>query len=77
MLVFQISLPRRKKSEQMIMQININKGLENGLTFKSLENAILDIINWYDDIDGDNQEWSHGLNAEREKELIDQLHAEN
>ncbi len=60
----------------MIMQTNINRGLDNGLVFRPLDNTILDVINWYNDINGDDQEWSHGLKSNREKELIDKLRVE-
>jgi len=53
-----------------MMQMDIQRGLDAGLTFRSLEATIRDTYAWYDAINGDEQEWQAGLAPEKEAKLL-------
>ncbi len=56
-----------------LMNVSIERGLKNGLTFRSLEDTVQDTLKWYDEINGDEQDWSAGLKTEKEQDLLSKL----
>jgi len=61
---------------QGLMQISINKALNAGITFKPLKLTVDDTLQWYDSIDGDNQEWPAGMDINLEQELLEKISGE-
>ncbi|OLS26072.1 MAG: hypothetical protein HeimC2_16940 [Candidatus Heimdallarchaeota archaeon LC_2] len=61
------------ESGKALMQVNIEKGIKNGLTFRSLKETVRDTLDWYDVINGDDLDWPAGLKSEREEELINNI----
>lgn len=53
-----------------LMHVNVDRAVQAGLTFRSLQDTIRATLDWYDEIQGDEQEWSAGMKAEREQELL-------
>lgn len=50
--------------------ININKALQSGLTFRPLEESLLEIHTWEKQRNLSKNEWKSGMKAEREAELL-------
>jgi 2'-hydroxyisoflavone reductase len=55
---------------EFLRKINFEKAIKSGLQFRALETTIIDLLAWYDDIDGDSKEWPAGMKPEREKDLL-------
>ena len=55
---------------QAMMNMDVQRGIDAGLTFRPLADTIRDTLAWYADIKGDEQEWSAGMKPERETELL-------
>jgi 2'-hydroxyisoflavone reductase len=56
-----------------LMQVSIAKAVKHGINFRSLRDTVKDTLNWYDQINGDDQEWNAGLKPEKEAELVSKL----
>lgn len=69
-----MELPLWLPSEEgkAMMQMDVQKAVDAGLTFRSLEDTIQDTNAWYDSINGDEKEWGAGLAAEKEADLLKQ-----
>lgn len=68
-----MELPLWLPEGSSVMDTNISKAIEAGLSFTPLKKTIEDTLNWYDDINGDSKEWSAGLSADKELSLINTL----
>ncbi|MHA2032776.1 MAG: NAD-dependent epimerase/dehydratase family protein [Candidatus Kariarchaeaceae archaeon] len=55
---------------EFLSEINFDKAVNSGLKFRTIEATIIDLLQWYDEIDGDSKEWPAGMKPEREKELL-------
>ena len=53
-----------------LMYVSNQKALDKGLTFRSLDQTMKDTLSWYDEIDGDDQEWNAGLASTKEKTIL-------
>ena len=58
------------ESGQAMMNVDIQRALDAGLNIRPLEETIRDTLDWYDSINGDEQEWAAGMKPEREAELL-------
>ena len=58
---------------QASMQVSIEKALQDGLQFRSLEDTVQATLKWYDEIGGDTKTWSAGLKKEKEDELLKRI----
>lgn len=56
-----------------LMQVSVQKAINDGLTFRSLEDTVKTTLAWYDSINGDDKEWQAGLASEKEVVLLDKL----
>ncbi|MCE7734697.1 MAG: epimerase [Candidatus Heimdallarchaeota archaeon] len=56
-----------------LMQVSIAKALKNDLQFRSLKETVRDTLDWYDQIDGDSEEWNAGMKPEKETDLLSKL----
>jgi 2'-hydroxyisoflavone reductase len=56
-----------------LMQVSIQKALDAGLTFRSLEDTIKATLDWYDSIKGDEKQWNAGLTSEKEATVLEKL----
>ncbi|MEM9954789.1 MAG: NAD-dependent epimerase/dehydratase family protein [Chloroflexota bacterium] len=54
-----------------MMNVDISRALDAGLTLRPLEETIQDTLDWYREIDGDSQEWAAGMKPEREADLLE------
>ncbi len=55
---------------QAMMNVDIQRALDAGLSIRPLEETIRDTLDWYNDINGDEKEWAAGMKPEREAELL-------
>ncbi|GAB5493014.1 MAG: SDR family oxidoreductase [Phototrophicaceae bacterium] len=55
---------------QAMMNMDVQRGIDAGLTFRPLVDTIRDTLAWYADIKGDEQEWQAGMKPERETEIL-------
>lgn len=55
---------------QAMMNVDIQRALDAGLTFRPLEDTIRDTLAWYDEIKGDEKEFPAGMKPEKESELL-------
>ena len=55
---------------QAMMNVDINRALDAGLTIRPLEDTIRDTLAWYDEINGDEKEFPAGMKPEKETELL-------
>lgn len=53
--------------------INVDKAIESGLTFRTLEKSLVDIHEWEKTRQLTEDEWKSGMRAEKEKELLNLL----
>jgi 2'-hydroxyisoflavone reductase len=61
------------KEGEALNQISVQKAIDNGLQFHTLEDIIKDTMKWFEDIDGYNKTWSFGLSREKEHILLKKL----
>ena len=61
------------EEDQALMDVNIEKAVKDGLTFRSLKETVKDTLEWYDKINGDTKEWRVGLDQQKEQELVKKL----
>lgn len=55
---------------QAMMNVDIQRALDAGLSIRPLEETIRDTLTWYDEINGDEKDWAAGMKPERESELL-------
>ncbi|MGB7341432.1 MAG: NAD-dependent epimerase/dehydratase family protein [Phototrophicaceae bacterium] len=56
---------------QAMMNVDIQRALDAGLTLRPIEETIRDTLAWYNEINGDEKEWAAGMKPEREAELLE------
>ncbi|MEL6527392.1 MAG: NAD-dependent epimerase/dehydratase family protein, partial [Chloroflexota bacterium] len=59
---------------QAMMNVDVQRGMDAGMTFRSLEETIRDTYTWYDSIDGDDKEWVAGMASDKEAQLLAAWH---
>lgn len=65
--------PELEKPWKGTFSINIDKAVNNGLTFRPLDDSIADIYEWEKTRHISQDVWKSGMRADREKELLDLL----
>ncbi|MEH7505931.1 NAD-dependent epimerase/dehydratase family protein [Neobacillus drentensis] len=63
-------MPETEEPWKGAFSINVDKAIQSGLTFRSLEESIVDIFEWVKTRDLTEDEWKSGIRSEREKELL-------
>jgi 2'-hydroxyisoflavone reductase len=58
---------------QALMQVSVQKAINDGLKFRSLEDTIQATLDWYDNTNGDEKTWQAGLAPEKEAAVLDKL----
>jgi 2'-hydroxyisoflavone reductase len=56
-----------------LMQVSVQKAINDGLKFRSLEDTIRATLDWYDNTNGDEKTWQAGLAPEKEAAVLDKL----
>lgn len=56
-----------------LMQVSIDKAMKHGLIFRSLSDTVRDTLDWYDQVDGDSEEWNAGMKSAKETDLLSKL----
>ena len=67
-------LPESDENTRNFMTMNVDKALAKGLEFRSLNETIIDVLNWREKQDF---EMKAGISTEREKELLEKWHEQN
>ena len=56
-----------------LMQVSVQKAIDAGLKFRTLEDTIQSTLDWYDSINGDEKQWNAGLASEKEATVLEKL----
>jgi 2'-hydroxyisoflavone reductase len=62
--------PELEKPWKGTFTINIDKAVDSGLSFRPLEESLVEIYDWQKHRELTDAEWKSGISAEREKELL-------